>query len=77
MIILLLIQYTLAVWYNAIYGKYDEYYKGDYSDFNNALKAFNSTITTSSAQTKLKKSNETIYNSYTNLKNVPTNQIAL
>ena len=31
---------TRQVWYNAIYKKYDEYNKGDYSDFNNALEAF-------------------------------------
>lgn len=30
---------TQKAWYNAIYRKYDEYNKGDYSDFNNALEA--------------------------------------
>lgn len=45
-----------SAWYNAIYKKYDEYNKGDYSDFNDALA--NCMLTNSEKISKLKRLKE-------------------
>ena len=60
-----------GVWYNAIYRKTDEYNKGDFSDFNNALRAFQSSDTYVTATTTLNTLNKTIVNTWAKLKDAP------
>lgn len=57
-----------GVWYNAIYRKTDKYNNGDFSDFNNALKAFQSSDTYTSAQNTLNTLNKTISNTWKEIK---------
>ena len=60
-----------GVWYNAIYRKKDKYNNGDFSDFNNALQAFQASDTYTSAQTTLNTINKSIVNKLSELKNSP------
>lgn len=60
-----------GVWYNAIYRKTDKYNNGDFSDFNNALRAFQSSDTYTNAQTTLNTLNKTILNTLSELKESP------
>lgn len=60
-----------SVWYNAIYHKTDEYNNGDFSDFNNALSAFQVSSTYTSAQKTLNMYNTIITSTWQLLKNVP------
>lgn len=60
-----------GVWYNAIYRKTDKYNNGDFSDFNNALRAFQSSDTYTNAQATLNTLNKTILNTLSELKEAP------
>ncbi|MCI5892238.1 MAG: zinc ribbon domain-containing protein [Clostridiales bacterium] len=60
-----------SVWYNAIWRKTDKYNNGDFSDFNNALKAFQSSDTYTNAQKTLSTINKTILNTWKEIKDAP------
>ena len=57
-----------GVWYNAIYEKSDEYNKGDFSDFNNALLSFQLSDTYTEGIDILKNFNTTITDTWSKLK---------
>lgn len=63
-----------SVWYNAIYRKTDEYNNGDFSDFNNALTAFASSNTYTSAQKTLNDTNNKILKTWKETINIPQNK---
>lgn len=63
---------TQTVWHNAIWKEYDEYNKGDYSDFNNALMALYFSADHLSRLQSIRTLNDSISESITELQNPPS-----
>jgi hypothetical protein len=60
-------------WHNAIYRKFDKYNNGNYSDFNNSLRAFFADATNAGYLNTIKQTNTTI-SQYMTLFNAPSAQ---